>query len=399
MVPLPGDQMGVLRCGLIPSDDTFVDNIFPNRQHGQSPGDWRDFLIVRDTPDLPERTIEYTYLKFDLPRQLPREVIMSGATPVNATLWMYVRYVSPFYNASIKAHRVSSNDWNETTLTWSNRPSFDNASYAAQTITANGTWFHWNVVRDVGLAIDERSQISLALTTVGPSWKSHVIFDSKDHPQPANMSTRPELDLDFVPPTLTIQAPYSDLPITIEGQTYGTNANGTFQAKIPWGSYRISVPEVIPMNEGSRAVFSGWNDNVADASRAIAIGNNLTLKANYRVQHRLDVISPYGSTNGSGWYFDNMNATSSVSPSVIPAEGLVGMIGVRHVFDHWTGDCTGPKPECDVIMDSPRSVTAVWRDDYTMTIALSAAILAIAFAAIMLALKARRKGVRRENKS
>jgi hypothetical protein len=369
MVPLSGNQRGVLRCGLIPSDDTFVDNIFPNRQHGQSPGDLPNLLIVRDTPDLPERTIEYTYLKFDLPRQLPREIVASGAVPVNATLWLYVRYVSIFYDASIEVHRVVNNDWSESTLTWSNKPSFDKASSSVQTITANGTWFPWNVLGDVGRSMREKNPISMALTTVGPSWASHVMFDSKDHPQPANMSTRPELDLSFVPPTLTIQAPYSDLPITIEGQTYGTNANGTFQANVPWGSYRISVPEVIPISESSRAVFIGWSDHVAGSSRVITIGSDMTLGVSYRVQHRLDVTSPYGSTNGSGWYFDNMNATSSVTPSVIPAEGLAGMIGVRHVFDHWTGDCIGSKPECDLVMDSPKRVAAVWRDDYTITIA------------------------------
>ena len=176
------------------------------------------------------------------------------------------------------------------------------------------------------------------------------------------------MDLDFVPPTLTIQAPYSDLPITIEGQTYGTNSNGTFQALVPWGSYRISVPEVIPMSESSRAVFIGWSDHVAGSSRVITIGSDMTLGVSYRVQHRLDVTSPYGSTNGSGWYFDHTNATSSVSPSGVPAEGLAGMLGVRHVFDHWNGDCLGSEAECHLVMDSPKKVEAVWRDDYTIPI-------------------------------
>jgi hypothetical protein len=221
------------------------------------------------------------------------------------------------------------------------------------------------------------------------------------------MSTRPELDLDFAMPTLTIDSAYANLPVTIsashlptvERQTYGTDANGTLRAIVPWGTYAISVPEVIPISNVTRAVFVGWNDNVREANRTVTIRENMRLHANYRMQYSLTVSSLYASTSGSGWYFEGTNASLSVDPDTVSAEGIAGVLGVRHIFDHWTLSCTDSESKCVVIMDSPKSATAVWRDDYTMTVALSAAILAIAFAAIMLALRARRKGVPQESKS
>jgi hypothetical protein len=117
------------------------------------------------------------------------------------------------------------------------------------------------------------------------------------------------------------------------------------------------------------------------------------------MQYDLSVSSPYASTSGSGWYFEGTNASLSVEPDTVPAEGITGVLGVRHIFDHWTLSCTDFESKCVVIMDSPKSAIAVWRDDYTMTIAISAAILVITFAVIMLALRGRRKGVPQENKS
>jgi hypothetical protein len=65
------------------------------------------------------------------------------------------------------------------------------------------------------------------------------------------------------------------------------------------------------------------------------------------------------------------------------AEGLSGILGVRRVFDHWSGDCTGTQPECSIIMDGPKKLAAVWRDDYTVTI-LGLAVLIVAAATLVL---------------
>ena len=402
---------GIVRCGFYATEDAFVDNLIPTRRFGEV---MPYVLIVQDTPTVP-RSENYAYLKFDLsslPSLLPETLVETNAVPSNVTLWAYTRYVSLFYNSTIEVHRALTNNWNESGLTWNNKPTFDKTMYDLQRVTANGTWVAWNVTEDFSSGVSQRSEVSYMLKARETHWKNIAWFDAKDEPQHSSMSTRPELDLDFAMPILTIDSEYANLPVTIEGQTrlasylptverqtYGTDANGTFKAIVPWGTYAISVPEVVPMSNVTRAVFVGWNDNVREASRTITMSRNTRLHAAYRMQYDLSVSSPYASTSGSGWYFEGTNASLSVNPDTVPAEGVAGVLGVRHIFDHWTLSCTDLEPKCVVIMDSPKSATAVWRDDYAITIALSAAILTIAFAAIMLALRARRKGLPQENKS
>jgi hypothetical protein len=385
---------GIVRCGFYASEDAFVDNLMPTKEFGEV-----NVLAVQDSPSVP-RSENYAYLKFDLSSlsSLLPALVESNAIPSNVTLWAYARLVSLFYNASVEVHRVPSNSWNESTLTWSNKPAFEQASYDRQTIAANGTWTRWNVTGDFSSGVNQHGEVSYLLKASETHWKNTVWFDSKDHPQLGNMSTRPELDLDFAMPTLTIDSAYVNLSVTIsasylptvERQTYGTDANGTFRAIVPWGTYAISVPEAVPLSNITRTVFVGWNDNVREANRTVTIRENMRLHANYRMQYSLIVSSPYASTNGSGWYFEGTNASLSVNPDTVPAGGIAGTLGIRHIFDHWTLSCTDSESKCVVIMNSPKSATAVWRDDYTMTIALSAAILAIAFAAIMLALRRRK---------
>lgn len=120
------------------------------------------------------------------------------------------------------------------------------------------------------------------------------------------------------------------------------------------------------------------------------------LCANYEMQYRLDVVSAYAATNGPGWYFENVTTHASVAPSELPAQGLPGLLGVRHVFDHWTGDCTGSRGECAAVMDAPKTAAAVWRDDYTTTILAIVSLIVmgtVALTVIRRVIERRRKGV------
>jgi hypothetical protein len=387
----------VVRCGLNPSDDTFVDNFFPDKPFAKALGNPsvpNPILIVQNTTQYHvtygNLSLNVAYLKFDLAGLVPQELLVSHAEPKNATLWLYVRWVSPFYNASVRVYRALSNDWEERTLTWNTKPAFDKTSYAETSIRADGTWVRWDVSEQVRLAVREGSQISFAVTGSETSWRNVAWFDSNDQRLEGNVSTRPELDLDFVAPILTVQTPYANLPITIGNKTYQTDINGTFQALLAWGSYEISVPEIIPKGDGARASFVGWSDTVHEASRNILIGNSMTLYADYETEYYLNVTSPYGLANGSRWYRQNTEAHASVRPAMVMAEGVTGMLGVRHAFDHWIGDCTGSGTECVAVMDSKKSVTAVWREDYTITILAAVAIVLLAAVALLLVKKRRR---------
>lgn len=370
----------LLRCSLFPSDDAFVDNLSPTKSFGDLP-----VLIVQDAPSIPKYR-NYAYLKFNLPSSLPPDIALTHANPAKATLRMYVRLVDLRYNASIRVYRVPSNDWNKSSLTWLTRPSYDPADYSVTQVTANGTWFGWNVSRPVSLAMGERDPVSLAVVPSSNDWRNYVWFDSRRQPQ-TNITTWPTLDLVFVQPFLTLLTQHPHLPIRIGDQTYETDSSGQFGAYLPWGNYVVSVPETIPRSEGVRDSFVGWSDNVTQASRVIALGNNVTLTVNYKTQYRLDATSPYATVNGSGWYYENTIAHLTIYPTTVRAEGLLGLMGVRHVFDHWSGDCSLAQSECTLVMNSPKRVIVVWRDDYTITILATATLIAIT--AIVMLLRSR----------
>jgi len=367
----------VLRCRLIPSDDAFVDNLSPTKSFGKLP-----VLIVQDTLGIPKYQ-NYAYLKFNLPCSLPQDVVLAHAKPTNATLRMYVQLINLGYNASIRVYRALSNDWNESALTWLTRPSYDPTDYSVRQVTMNGTWFGWNVTRPADLAMEEKEPVSLAVVPSSNDWRNFVWFNSKEHP-PTNTTTWPTLDLVFVEPFLSLLTQHPNIPITIGDRTYITDSNGQFRAYLPWGNYKISIPETIPRNEGVRDSFVSWSDNVTEASRVIRLGNNLTLSANYKTQFRLDASSRYATINGSGWYYEDRTVDLVVYPTTVPAEGVLGLIGVRHVFDRWSGDCSSAQPECALVMNGPKKAFAVWKDGYMITILATGTLIAIAAIAMLL---------------
>jgi len=371
-------QTGLFRCGLRPSDDTFADNLFPTiTMKGSIPL----ILIVQDMPTIPVGK-DYAFLKFEYSGVLPSVLISSHARPLNASLWLYADLTTTFYNASVRVYHVDSNDWNESTLTWNNMPHIDMTHYVGNQIRAIDAWYQWDVTADVGDDLQTGTASSFALMPGFTSWMNDVWFNSMEK----NASTSPELDLYFKEPTLTLITPFPNFQLTVDGTPARTDRNGTVQMLLPWGPHQIVVPDQIPGQEGERELFVGWNDNVSTTSRIINLGNDLTLNANYQKQYRLIVNSPYAATNGSGWYFAGEVAHANVQPTAVFSEGLLSFLGVRRVFDHWAGSCTGAQPDCTLTMNSPGQATAVWRDDYTIPLAIGT----IGVAAITVALVRKR---------
>ena len=314
---LPQMKPQALRCSLFPSDDTFVDDLSPTKSFGDLP-----VLIVQDAPSIPKYR-NYAYLKFNLLSSLPRDIISTRANPDNASLRMYVRLMGLSYNASIRVYRVPSNDWNESSLTWITRPSYDPSDYSVRQVTANGTWFGWDITRPVDLAMGEQGPVSLAVVPSSNDWRNFAWFDSTRQPQ-MNITTWPTLDVVFKEPFLTVLTPHPNLQIRIGNRTYEADSNGRFGTYLPWGNYTISVPEAIPKSEGVRSSFVEWSDNVTQASRVIALGNNLTLNVKYETQYSLNASSPYATISGSGWYDENaIGAWRSTQPLFLQMTSLV----------------------------------------------------------------------------
>jgi hypothetical protein len=357
-----------------------VDNLFPTKSFGGS-----GVLIVQNVPSVPvSRT--YAFLKFSILNDLPSALVQSQARPENASLQMYVRLMNFFYNATVEIHDASSN-WSEENLTWNAMPYLDPSNYVSRNIMQNGTWAEWNITRLIQPLSNSSAQVSFAAISSQSNWKNLIWFDSDEYPF-ANGTTSPTLELTFVEPYVTIETPFSRIPVSVGENTFLTDAHGRIKLLIPWGNYVVTVPDTIPIANGTRAKFIDWSDRINSSSRMLPVGNNITLRANYGTQRQLTVSSPFGTVAGEGWYFENTQATISINPTTIPASGYDGWFGARDIFDHWTGACTTATAECSILINEPKKAEAVWRVDWSQTI-IGVSILTASIALLTLLNKRR----------
>jgi len=100
----------------------------------------------------------------------------------------------------------------------------------------------------------------------------------------------------------------------------------------------------------------------------------VTAIAEFKVQHELAVKSEFGDPRGSGWYDEGSLATFSVNSPV--------GFGIQHIFQRWSGDSTSASPSSTIVMNSPKTVLAVWRADYTVLIVVILVVVGASGAAI-----------------
>jgi M6 family metalloprotease-like protein len=118
------------------------------------------------------------------------------------------------------------------------------------------------------------------------------------------------------------------------------------------------------IHQKSRSIFTEWSgDSVSNmTSLSVIVQTPCTFSANWKVQYYLSATSNVGSTSGSGWYDANSLATFSVqSTSQISND-------TRKNFLHWTGDTTTSQASSNIVMNSPKSVSAVWKIQYLLDI-------------------------------
>ena len=158
-------------------------------------------------------------------------------------------------------------------------------------------------------------------------------------------------------------------------------------------------PDVIQTSPGVRLVFDGWHLNGERRQTelvTIIVNGSMTIAAGYRTEYYLNVTSSVARTNGSGWYAKDALATFSVESPSVPAEGLLGILGLKHSFVDWIGQGSSvdfpSEPEGTVVMKEPTALLAVWQDDWASLI-LNAGLLLLALAAVAVAaiVRARRR--------
>ncbi|MBO3810073.1 MAG: hypothetical protein FGF50_10850, partial [Candidatus Brockarchaeota archaeon] len=131
----------------------------------------------------------------------------------------------------------------------------------------------------------------------------------------------------------------------------------------------VSIETVLYESPLTRLVFLRWEgaEGVYDANFSMVVNSPLTFKAVWTKEFYLNVTSLHGETWGSGWYAEGAVASFGVKPPKI--------LLVAEVFDGWGGDVEIKASNATVVMDSPKTVVARWRRDYSM-LALAATTVA-----------------------
>lgn len=115
----------------------------------------------------------------------------------------------------------------------------------------------------------------------------------------------------------------------------------------------------VQLGNGSRVVFKGWNVTVPSA-----VTSPLVIGAVWSRQFLLRVVDDQGYLISETWY-DSGSKVSVVAPGSIPADGVLGLIGVRRVLLQWRNDYGGTIDPNNVVINSPTTVVAVYEYDYT----------------------------------
>ena len=184
-----------------------------------------------------------------------------------------------------------------------------------------------------------------------------------------------------------IQAQYKKSYLVNVWTPYGDATGSGFYDEGSLAEITISSNEVVVDPNKEKMIFDGWDTHGAktmnvDAVAAleptsaqnllISIEKPETVTAKWKTQYYLDVQSTDGKTKGSGWYDIGRMVPISVEGLSTPP----GMWSVN-AFDKWTGDIDSTSINQRVLMTSPKTVIAEFKQDSSPGIINSIILAAI----------------------
>ncbi|MGI0035458.1 MAG: hypothetical protein ACRD98_06285, partial [Nitrososphaera sp.] len=124
-----------------------------------------------------------------------------------------------------------------------------------------------------------------------------------------------------------------------------------------WGDYKVTAQEQI---KGADAIydFAGWSDGATQNPRTWKVIDNFEITAVYKAKYLLQISDPNGIASGGGYYDEGTKATITMSRTSI------GGVLIDKSFAGWSGDMKSSSSTTEVLMDSPKTITAVWQDSY-----------------------------------
>lgn len=185
---------------------------------------------------------------------------------------------------------------------------------------------------------------------------------------------------------LQVQSPYSS--------TAGTG----FYPEGSLAKISVSPSEFVTKQDNEKLVFDGWSgrgviSSAPSGSGQVRVTEPATVIAKWKTQYYLGISSgPGGSATGAGWYdVGSMAKISTVDPPNL------SVFWMKTVFDKWTGDLSSDTTMSSITMDSPKTVKALWKTDYTPAFINGGILAAVAIAGIIVARKFRKpKKARRQ---
>ena len=133
-----------------------------------------------------------------------------------------------------------------------------------------------------------------------------------------------------------------------------------------FGNWVITAPEEVKNNDGQYQ-FLRWDDGIQVNPRTFNIIGDTEITAVYAAKYMLNVVSAYGQITGSGFYDEGATATIGIEPLSI------GEIISDRAFAGWTGATSSDSPRAEIVMNSPKTVTAEWSVSYLKLILIAAA--------------------------
>ena len=127
--------------------------------------------------------------------------------------------------------------------------------------------------------------------------------------------------------------------------------------------------DIIDETEGTRYVFTGWNDQTNTLEKTIEINAPLTVIAEFDKQHYINIRStPLGSMiglldiEGSGWHKENTLIELNTDEILVVIEDES-----RYRFDKWSGSIESNDRNIELLVDGPKLIYADYILQYKIT--------------------------------
>lgn len=170
------------------------------------------------------------------------------------------------------------------------------------------------------------------------------------------------------------------VPILVDGRSDVQIADGSWSSLyfLKGTTHMVSFPGETVGTQGTRYEIR---------NSSLEVSANSMASMNYSVQYFLNANSPFTPVSGSGWY--DANATATVrAPDYVPASGVLGYLGVGYSLAYWVNDKNQVAAN-SVIMDAPKTLTAVYVFKFPLeaTLAVLIIVAAVLSAIVVIARK------------